>query len=78
MEHKDIIYFLDDAKSMIISRLKTYLKKLKHLKVNVIFYGRFEGLVEGQLVEQIKHFQTRNSVISKSSDLTDCYEKNVK
>ena len=41
---------------MAISRIKNSLKRYENLKVNVIFYGKFETLVDDEMVEDIKVF----------------------
>ena len=56
-------------------RFKIAFKQLTNLKINCIFHGRFEALIEDEIAEERKHLQTRNHVILRSSDLSDWYEQ---
>ena len=48
---------------MIIKKIFNILKQYKSLKVNVILYGKFRAIVDGKIIEDVKHFQTANEII---------------
>ena len=48
------------------------------MKINVILYEKFKTLVEGKLDEPIKYFNTKNDIISQSTDLDAWYDEKVK
>ena len=54
------------------------MKQNPNLKINVILYGKFKTLVEGKIDEAIKHFNTKNDIISKSTDLDAWHDEKVK
>ena len=55
---------------MVISRIKNSLKRYENLKVNVIFYGKFETLVDDEMVEDIKFFQIESEIFLRATDLS--------
>ena len=67
--HKDLNSFFEDAKKMIITRVKNTLNIMGSLKVNTILAARFTAIEEGQEIEEIKFFNTKNEHILKSTDL---------
>ena len=78
LTHIDLKHFLEDAKLLTIKKINCVLKKNPNLKINVILYGKFKTLVEGKMNEAIKHFNTKNDIISKSTDLDAWYDEKVK
>ena len=45
---------------MIVKKIKNILKQYKSLKVKVILCGKFRTIVDGEIIQDIKHFQTAN------------------
>ena len=46
------------------------MKKNENLIVNLTFYAKFEALVEGEIIQDVKQFQTENDIILESTDLS--------
>ena len=76
--HKDFNSFFEDAKKMIITRVKNTLNIMGGLKVNTILAARFTAIEEGQEIEEIKFFNTKNDTILKSTDLDGWFETKVR
>lgn len=75
--HKDCKHFLEDSKSLVIKNIKKSLSNHPNLKVNTIFYGKFQTLKEGEMVSDVKHMTTKNEIISPATDLNKWYNENV-
>ena len=76
--HKDLNSFFDDAKKMIIARIKNTFNIMGGLKVNTILAARFTATEESQEIEEIKFFNTKNDTILKSTDLDGWFESKVR
>ena len=48
---------------MIVKQIKNILKQYKSLKVTSILYGKFRAIVDGEIIKDVKHFQTANEII---------------
>lgn len=59
---------------MTVRRLTNELKKIPFLKVNSIFTGQFTV----QQRDELKHIQTRNSVITRDTNLKEWYDQFIK
>lgn len=58
-------------------RIKNILKNFQQIKVNSVFCGLFEKETGDSTIEEIKYFQTKNSIISGETNLKDWYEEYV-
>ena len=76
--HKDLNSFFDDAKKMIIARIKNTFNIMGGLKVNTILAVRLTAIEEGQEIEEIKFSNTKNDTILKSTDLDGWFESKVR
>ena len=62
----------------IITRIRTTLKNIGGLKVNVILAAKFIALEEGRKIDEIKFFNTKNDTILESTDIGGCFEGKVR
>ena len=69
--------FLNDAKKMIITRIRNALKIIGGLKVNVILAATFIALEEGKEIDEIKFFNTKNDTILESTHMDGWFEDEV-
>ena len=70
LKHKEIKYFLDGLKSMIVLRLRNVLKRDGNSKVYLTSDEKFEALEQGKMIQDVVHFQTENNIILESRDST--------
>ena len=49
---------------IVVKKIENILKQYKSLKVNVILYNKFRAMGDGEIIEDAKHFQTANEIIS--------------
>lgn len=68
--HKDLNYFFEGAKALVISRVNNIFKRDGNLKVNVILAAKFNALENGDMFGEIKFFITKNAIILPSKDPT--------
>ena len=43
--------------------------------LNVILCGKFRAIMDGKIIEDVKHFQTANEIILPSTDLIDWFDR---
>ncbi|XP_015605521.2 uncharacterized protein LOC107272660, partial [Cephus cinctus] len=78
LRHKDLGRFLEDSRKLFTARVKHALRKDGNLKVNVVLSCKFETMKAGQIVEELKFFNTKNEVVLPSTDISDWFNTNVK
>ncbi|XP_043476524.1 uncharacterized protein LOC122509733 [Leptopilina heterotoma] len=78
LKHKNMDSFLSDAKKMIISRLKNAFKKVGNMKVNVVLAANYTVLEEGEEIDDIKYFNTRNSKILESTNFDEWFDHKIR
>lgn len=78
LTHKEIPSFLEDAKHPFISRMKNLLKKNHSFKVNGCLYCKFGIFKNDTAVEEYKTFQTKNEIISPTTNLNEWYNDHIK
>ena len=75
--HKDLISFLNDAKTTSTKRLTNVLRNHENLKVNVVLACKFSIIKNGELIEETKFFNTRNERILPATDIPQWFNENV-
>ena len=75
--HKDLISFLNDAKTTSTKRLTNALRNHGNLKVNVVLACKFSIMKNGELIEETKFFNTRNERILPATDIPQWFNENV-
>ena len=75
--HKDLISFLNDAKTTSTKRLTNALRNHGNLKVNVVLACKFSIIKNGELIEETKFFNTRNERILPATDIPQWFNENV-
>uniref|UniRef100_A0A6V7KNY6 Uncharacterized protein n=1 Tax=Bracon brevicornis TaxID=1563983 RepID=A0A6V7KNY6_9HYME len=77
LSHVDLRSFLNDAKFLVISRIRNIIRREANLKVNFILACKYENAKNNQTVEEIKSFTTQNSAILPATDLSTWFDTNI-
>lgn len=78
LRHKNLERFLEDGKKLIFIRLKNILRtETAGLKVNVVLACKYNITKSDKLVEELKFFNTNNTVILRSTNLQEWFNENV-
>ena len=75
--HKDLISFLNDAKTTSTKRLTNVLRNHGNLKVNVVLACKCSIMKNGELIEETKFFNRRNEMIFPAIDIPEWFNENV-
>ena len=60
LENEALKHFFENSKQMVVKKIRNILKQYKSLKVNVIHYGKFRAIMDGEIIKDVEHFQTAN------------------
>lgn len=71
LNHKDPREFLTAAKSVAITHLQTALQKQGNMKTNGVLACKFQIIKSGEMVEETKYFNTRNTIILTTTNLNE-------
>ena len=79
VKHLDVAVFLDNARTIILEKIKQTIGEHNALKVNVSLRGQYVKMtINGDMESQSMTFNTKNSPILIATDLRDWFEEYVR